>query len=86
MLKLKPHKNTLEDLLFLLPLSAFFLLFDLGRGALSSWDEAIYATVAKELLHSGRWFFLSYGGSPWVDKPPLAIWATVIFYKLFGVN
>lgn len=82
----KSYKNTLEDLLYLVALSGFFLFFKLGSGSLASWDEGIYATVAKEMVQSGDWFRLTLGGSPWVDKPPLCIWATGIFYSLFGIN
>lgn len=83
---IKSYKNTLQDILYLVPLSAFFLFFDLGKGSLASWDEAIYATVAKELIQSGDWFHLTLGGSPWVDKPPLSIWATALCYHFFGIN
>jgi 4-amino-4-deoxy-L-arabinose transferase-like glycosyltransferase len=78
--------SLLEDLLYLLPLSAFFLFFRLGNGSLASWDEALYAAVAKEVFESGRWLHFTFGGSLWFDKPPLCIWATVLFYKLFGVG
>ena len=61
-------------------------MVNLGGGSLASWDEAIYASVAKEMMRSGHWFKLTLEGGPWADKPPLCIWATVIFYKLFGVN
>lgn len=58
----------------------------MGGGSIASWDEGIYASVAKELLSSGQWLRLTLGGTPWYDKPPLAIWATALFYKFFGVN
>jgi 4-amino-4-deoxy-L-arabinose transferase-like glycosyltransferase len=83
---LKTHKRFLQDFFFLFFLSSFFFLFDLGRGSLASWDEAIYATVAKEIIGSGDWFRLTLGGDAWSDKPPLCIWMTAFFYKLFGVG
>ncbi len=85
-MSLKPQKNTLQDLLFIIPLSAFFLLYNLGKGSIASWDDAIYAGVAKEIYLSGQWLLLTLGGESWYDKPPLAMWVTVLFYKLFGVN
>ena len=83
---LSSQKQTKLDLLFLAPLSLFFLLYRLGSGSLASWDEAIYASVAKEVVQSGDWLRLTLDGSLWFDKPPLAIWMTTVFYKLFGVH
>ncbi len=53
---------------------------------MASWDEAVYATAAKEMAQSGDWLRLTFGRVPWVDKPPLAIWFTAVFYKWLGVN
>lgn len=80
------QKRTPLDLIFLTGLAAFFFLYKLGSGSLASWDEAIYASVAREMYLSGDWFHLTLGGEPWVDKPPLTIWATAFFYRLFGMN
>ncbi len=82
----KSQKNTFWDLLFLAALSSIFLLFYLGNGSLASWDEGIYASVAKGIVQSGDWLKLTLGGEPWADKPPLGIWITAFFYKLFGIN
>ncbi len=79
-------KQTSQDLLFLIPLGIFTFVFSLGKGALASWDEAIYASVAKEIVQSGDWLRLTLNGDLWFDKPPLAIWMTAVFYKIFGVN
>lgn len=83
---LSSQKHTTQDLLFLIPFSLFFLVFRLGSGSLASWDEGIYASVAKELLQSGDWLRFTLNHSLWFDKPPLAIWITAFFYKVFGVN
>ncbi|MBI2095895.1 MAG: glycosyltransferase family 39 protein [Candidatus Omnitrophica bacterium] len=82
----KSLPKSFQDLLFIVPLSAFFLLFDLGKGSLASWDEGLYAGVAKEMVLSGDWLKLTWSGAPWTDKPPLAIWATAVFYKIFGIS
>ncbi len=74
------------DLAYLVPLALFFLLYGLGRGSLASWDEAIYASVAKDVVRTGQWLRLTIGGEPWFDKPPLTIWATALAYKLFGIH
>lgn len=75
-----------QDFIYLFCLSAIFLLVRLGYGSLASWDEALYAASARDLLTSHNWFELTLGGLPWFDKPPLAMWITAISYKLFGVN
>jgi 4-amino-4-deoxy-L-arabinose transferase-like glycosyltransferase len=74
------------DLAFIAVLSSFYFLFHLNKGSLASWDEALYASVAKEIVQSGDWFQLRFGGMLWFDKPPLAIWVTALFYKWFGIN
>jgi 4-amino-4-deoxy-L-arabinose transferase-like glycosyltransferase len=61
-------------------------LVKLGYGSLASWDEAIYGTSARELSRSSNWLDLTYGGIPWFDKPPLNMWVTAFFYKLFGIG
>ncbi len=82
----KFQKSATYDLLFLFLFAGIFYLVNLGKGSLASWDEGIYASVAKEMFHSGSWLRPTLEGSPWSDKPPLCIWAMVIFYKLLGVN
>ena len=62
------------------------MLYRLGSGSLASWDEAIYATVAKEVVRSGHWLSFTLDGQLWFDKPPLAIWFTALLQKIFGVN
>ena len=82
----KSQKISLYEFFFLLVLSCVFFLWNLGKGSLASWDEAIYACVAKEIFQSGNWLRLTLEGAPWVDKPPLCIWAAALCYKLFGLN
>ena len=75
-----------RDIIILLILSSLILLVNLGAGSLSSWDEAFYAQVSREIIRSGNWIDLTWGGAVWNDKPPLCMWATALFFKLFGVN
>lgn len=55
-------------------------------GSLASWDEAIYATLAKNIFQTGDWWTLRFNNQVWFDKPPLSIWGTALAFKLFGVN
>ncbi|MEA3489172.1 MAG: glycosyltransferase family 39 protein [Candidatus Omnitrophota bacterium] len=79
-------KELKRDILLLLIVSSGVFLFNLGAGSLSSWDEAFYAQVSREILQTNNWIDLSWGGFPWSDKPPLYMWATAVFYRLFGIN
>jgi 4-amino-4-deoxy-L-arabinose transferase-like glycosyltransferase len=76
----------LRDIIILIIIAGFILLWNLGTGSLLSWDEAVYAQVSKEMLISHNYIDLTWAGGPWSDKPPLYMWMTVIFYNMFGVN
>lgn len=67
-------------------LAALLFLWKLGQGSQDDWDEAIYAQVSKEIVQSGDWLTLHWEYKPWFHKPPLFMWSTAIFFKLFGVN
>lgn len=57
----------------------------LGRKMLANWDEAIYAEVAREFL--GRnWLIPTWQFQPWLEKPPLGMWITAVFFHLFGAT
>ncbi|HNX91847.1 MAG TPA: glycosyltransferase family 39 protein, partial [Candidatus Omnitrophota bacterium] len=75
-----------KDILILIFLSAIIFLSALGSGSLSSWDEAFYAQVSREMFERGDWLHLYWGGASWNDKPPMYMWVTCVFYELFGVN
>jgi len=75
-----------RDIIILVVLAAIILLFNLGGGSLGSWDEAFYAQVSQEMYQSSNWIDLTWAGAPWADKPPVYMWATTCFYKIFGVN
>jgi 4-amino-4-deoxy-L-arabinose transferase-like glycosyltransferase len=57
----------------------------LGHKALADWDEGIYAEVSREFLGRG-WLIPHWHFQPWFEKPPLGLWVTAIFFRLFGVN
>ena len=75
-----------RDILILLAVAAVVLLVNLGSGSLNSWDEAFYAQVSREILEQNDWVNMHWTGKTWIDKPPLYMWFTAVFYKLFGVN
>jgi len=73
-------------MLMLVLLAALMLLWKLGTGTLGRWDESIYAQVSKEMIQSGDWLTPHWEYRPWFHKPPLMMWLTAIFYRLFEVN
>ncbi|HVG30067.1 MAG TPA: glycosyltransferase family 39 protein [Pyrinomonadaceae bacterium] len=78
--------SKLVDALALASVAAVVLLLKLGAGSLAAWDEAIYAQVSKEMARGGDWLTPHWAHEPWFEKPPLFIWTTAAFFKLFGVS
>ncbi|HEV2802712.1 MAG TPA: glycosyltransferase family 39 protein [Pyrinomonadaceae bacterium] len=77
----------LAHLLVLAALAAFVLLYGLGARPLADWDEAIYAQVSKEMARgAGDWLTPTWEFQTWLEKPPLLMWTTAVFYRLFGVT
>lgn len=66
----------------LLALVAYFagLRVDVTR------DAAKYATVAKELYHSGDWVHLTVRGEAYDQKPPLLFWMASLGYAVGGIS
>lgn len=67
-------------------IAALILFWRLGAGSLAPWDEAIYAQVSKEMARGEGWLTLHWAYQPWFEKPPLFMWTTALFYRLFGVS
>lgn len=66
-------------------LACLVLLIRLGAKPLTAWDEGIYAEVSREMLgHS--WLTPHWNAALWFEKPPLMLWITASFFKLFGVH
>ena len=78
------HKSGLIFLLFLIFSGIIF--FSGLDGSLRDWDESVYAQASKENLYHYDWYNLYWNGRPWIDKPPLMIWATRAVYQLFDVG
>ena len=66
-------------------LATLALLPALGHRSLAEWDEAIYAGVAREMLQTG-WLVPHWNHQFWLEKPPLMLWITASFFRLFAVN
>ena len=75
-----------RDILIISAIAAFVLLFKLGCGSLSSWDEAYYAHISRGLANSNTLTSFVWGEAAWLDKPLLYMWGTACFYKLLGIS
>ena len=57
-----------------LTLAALTLGVGLGRAGRLTYHEAFVAQAAREMLASGDVLTPTVGGTPWLEKPPLAAW------------
>ena len=49
-------------------------------------SEAMYALIPQEMLAAGSWLTPTLNGAPYLDKPQLLYWLTMLGYKLLGVS
>ena len=78
--------RTRTDLLLLAGFCAFLFFYGLGQFGLIGADEPRYAQVAREMLLRRDWITPVLGGQPWLEKPPLYYWQTMLAYRIFGVS
>ncbi len=52
----------------------FLLFFSMSDRGLVGPDEPRYASIAREMGHSGDWTTPRLGGEPWFEKPALLYW------------
>lgn len=46
--------------------------------------EAVHCQNVREMIAGGDWVIPTYGGRPWLERPPLPHWATATFVLLTG--
>ena len=73
-------------IIFLAIIFSFIFFYRLDYNTLESWDEAWYASIAREMVKTGNFIQMVWNGKPYYDHPPLGFWLIAISYKLFGVN
>jgi len=66
-------------------LACAVLLPLLGHKPLTNWDEGIYAEISREMLTFGP-LVPHWNYQPWFEKPPLMLWITAAFFRIFGVT
>jgi 4-amino-4-deoxy-L-arabinose transferase-like glycosyltransferase len=69
-------------------LMALALPYCINLGKSSIWDanEAFYAETPREMIVTGDYLSPQFNFQPRVQKPPLAYYAILVSYKIFGVN
>jgi 4-amino-4-deoxy-L-arabinose transferase-like glycosyltransferase len=74
------------DWLLLAGFCGFLFFFGLAYFGLLGADEPRYAQVAREMLARHDWITPTLGGQPWLEKPALYYWQTMLAYRVFGVS
>jgi len=81
-----PTTKARWELLAVALLAILFCFAKLDSGSLRTWDEAIYAQVAKEFVQTGDWLRPTWNGEPWFHKPPLALWTMALGFSVWGIG
>lgn len=72
------------DALALIAFCGYFFLLGLQLIGLVGADEPRYAQVAREMLARHDWVTPYLYGVPWLEKPPLYYWCTMLAYQGMG--
>ncbi|MFN7992609.1 MAG: glycosyltransferase family 39 protein [Bryobacteraceae bacterium] len=63
------------------------LLFaPLRTGDLTGYDDAQYAHIAKDILHTGDWLVIRSNGLPALENPPMLEWVQAGLFSVFGLT
>lgn len=65
-------------------LAVLTLAVGLGGSSRLTYHEAITARAAGEMLGRGDWLVPRLGGQPWLEKPPLNLWAVALAGRAAG--
>ena len=72
------------EALALIAFCGYFFLLGLQLVGLLGADEPRYAQIAREMLARHDWVTPVLYGVPWLEKPPLYYWCTMLTYKASG--
>jgi len=84
-------KNSHEHIAFValclgLGLAAWLIFWNLGRGSIDLWDEALTAGRSLYIYHTHSLLNLEVNGEISIRKPPLVYALTAMSYGVFGIN
>jgi 4-amino-4-deoxy-L-arabinose transferase-like glycosyltransferase len=72
------------DLALLALLCLVLFGFTLVENQVLTTHEAVHCQNVREMWASHDWIIPTYGGRPWLERPPLPHWATGAFVALVG--
>src|SRR5262245_27341142 len=80
------HDRSLRptDYLGLILLCALFSAPSLIDGRWLTTHEATHCLNVREMFESGNYLIPTYGGRPWLERPPVPHWFTGAFAELFA--
>src|SRR3990172_4861421 len=73
-------------IIFLAIFFTFIFFYRLDYSTLASWDEAWYASIARDMASTGNFMQMMWNGKPFYDHPPMGFWLIAISYRLFGIS
>lgn len=87
-ISLEARQNMMPRARFLLlaAASAILILGAIHRGDLPGYDDALYSTEAKNVVHSGDWLNPSIRGGTALEHPPLFVWMQALLFSIFGIS
>ena len=71
--------------LLLLLISSVYLYTATSKTILDD-NDALYATVAQQMISRGEWVTPYANGVRFLDKPPMMYWLMALAYEVFGVS
>lgn len=74
------------ELLLVLLFSYLFLFHGIGDYSLKEPDEGRYAEIPREMIELKEYLIPHLNYLPYLEKPPLFYWFTVLAYKIFGIS
>src|SRR5471030_1069702 len=72
------------DYLLLLTLCTLLYGFSLIHPRIFTTHETVHCLNVREMFTSGEWFIPTYGGRPWLERPPLPHSMTATGVAIFG--
>lgn len=74
-----------SEVLLLVAFCGFLFFYGLGAFGLLGADEPRYAQIGREMLDRSDWITPTLDGKPWLEKPPLYYWQTMLSYEISRV-
>ncbi|MGA3212694.1 MAG: phospholipid carrier-dependent glycosyltransferase, partial [Terriglobales bacterium] len=80
------RRNPWLEIFLLVAFCGFLFFFGLNSVGLVGADEPRYAQISREMLNRRDWVTPLLNGKPWLEKPVLYYWETMLSYALTGVS